>query len=61
MEKRENEKTWDDFWATGKIEDYLSYRSCAGNDEEHKKECKTHGTVSGSDGDGAKHNAHIGI
>lgn len=21
------EKTWDNFWATGKVEDYLSYKS----------------------------------
>lgn len=27
MEKRKDEKSWDDFWSTGKVTDYLSYKN----------------------------------
>ena len=27
MEKRKDEKSWDDFWTTGKVTDYLSYKN----------------------------------
>jgi hypothetical protein len=27
MEKKKDEKTWDDFWTTGKVADYLSYKN----------------------------------
>ena len=61
MEKRDAEKTWDNFWMTGRVDDYLSYRNSIRDDKEHIKESKTHGRVSNSDRDGASHHAHIGI
>ena len=61
MEKRESEKTWDDFWASGRIDDYLSYRNSIGSSREHIKEQERDGTVSSSDRDGVKRHAHIGI
>ena len=45
MEKREAEKNWDSFWASGRIDDYLSYRN----------------SVSSGNRDGANNHAHIGI
>ena len=54
MEKRENEKAWDNFWMTGKVDDYLSYRNSV-------KERNDNGTVSECDRDGANNHAHIGI
>lgn len=61
MEKRESEKTWDDFWMSGRIEDYLSYRNSISSDKEHIKERECNGTVSSSDRDGLNDHAHIGI
>ena len=61
MEKRESEKTWDDFWVSGRIDDYLSYRSSIESSKEHIKERERDGTVSSSDRDGLEHHAHIGI
>ena len=37
------EKSWDDFWSTGKIEDYLSYKNSASNTVEKDTE-ETKGT-----------------
>lgn len=51
------EKEWDDFWVTGRVKDYLSYK-------DHYKEAeeqKVHGTIDYCDGDGDKHHAHIGL
>uniref|UniRef100_UPI004057040C hypothetical protein n=1 Tax=Agathobacter sp. TaxID=2021311 RepID=UPI004057040C len=57
------EKTWNDFWMTGKVEDYLSYKNSTQdgkrgeNPKETKKEQKgqnIHGTVSGAYRDGAR-------
>ena len=61
MEKRETEKTWDSFWMSGRVDDYLSYRDSVRNCEEHKKERKADGTVSDCDRDGANNHAYIGI
>ena len=61
MEKRESEKTWDNFWESGRIEDYLSYRNSIGSREEHIKERGRDGTVGSSDRDGINDHAHIGI
>ena len=61
MEKRESEKTWDSFWMSGRVDDYLSYRNSIGSCDEHKKERNKDGTVSGSDRDGTNNHAHIGI
>ena len=32
------EKTWNDFWVTGKVEDYLTYRNRVADDEKKKRE-----------------------
>lgn len=57
------EKTWNDFWMTGKIEDYLSYKNSAyeehrdKNQHENGKEQKgkdIHGTIGGAYRDGAR-------
>lgn len=57
------EKTWNDFWMTGKVEDYLSYKNSAQDkskdkySQETKKEQKDqniHGTVGGAYRDGAR-------
>ncbi len=61
MEKRDAEKTWDNFWMTGRVDDYLSYRNSIGNVKEQIEESKTHGRVSKSDGNGVNDHAHIGI
>ncbi|MBR3811365.1 MAG: hypothetical protein IKJ16_03420 [Agathobacter sp.] len=31
------EKSWENFWTTGKVEDYLSYRNCLAADEKEDK------------------------
>ena len=55
------EKTWNDFWMTGKITDYLSYKNSIQNEDkdnnqmENRKEQKgqdIHGTISGAYRDG---------
>lgn len=61
MEKRESEKNWDNFWLSGRIDDYLHYRSSVGSSDKHKEECKGDGTVSNSDRDGSKHHADFGL
>ena len=48
------EKSWENFWTTGKVEDYLSYRNV-------EKEDRVHGTVGDSDGNGLKCHADIRI
>lgn len=51
------EKTWETFWATGSVSDYLIYRSDLeisvnlGNGQEQKEQ-KRYGTVHDSDGHG---------
>lgn len=51
------EKTWEDFWSSGKITDYLSYRNALEDVAERQKEQKeqeTDGTGSGAYRDGAE-------
>ena len=61
MEKRDSEKNWDNFWLSGRIDDYLHYRNSVESGEEHKEERRDHGTVSGSDRDGTNNHAHFGL
>lgn len=56
------EKTWENFWTSGKIEDYLSYKNSVAEKQtqENKQEEKDkNGTVSSSDRNGAFHHADI--
>ena len=50
------EKTWNDFWVTGKVEDYLSYKSSTKDEWENQteKDQDIHGTVSSVDRNGAR-------
>ena len=50
------EKTWNDFWITGKVEDYLSYKNSTNDEWENQKEKDQdiHGTVSSVDRNGAR-------
>lgn len=48
------EKSWENFWTTGKVEDYLNYRNA-------EKEERVHGTVNSSNGNGAFHHADFGL
>ena len=55
------EKTWEDFWTTGKVTDYLAYRGCTDAVYEPQKEQKeqmAYGTAGGVDRDGF--NSHAG-
>lgn len=61
MEKHESEKTWDSFWTSGRVDDYLSYRNSIGSCKDYEKERKSDGTVSDSDRYGTNDHAHIGI
>lgn len=61
MEKHEIEKNWDDFWLSGRVDDYLSYRNSIGKSETHIKEADTDGRVSECDRDGINCHANIGI
>jgi hypothetical protein len=49
------EKTWERFWQTGKVTDYLAYcgTGTAGTQMEQKEQ-KTYGTAGGIDRDGLK-------
>ena len=53
------EKKWEDFWVTGRVTDYLSYKNHY--KETDKEEQGVHGTIDYCDGDGNKHHAHIGL
>ena len=51
------EKTWETFWTTGKVTDYLTYRNglsdvTGGNRDQGQKEQLGYGTVRDSDGHG---------
>ena len=48
------EKSWENFWTTGKVEDYLAYRNV-------EKEEKLNGSVSSGNGHGAFHHADFGL
>lgn len=66
------EKSWENFWTTGKVEDYLNYRNhisermddqaAASLDDTQKarngeRKAERHGTVGGFNGDGTFHHA----
>ena len=51
------EKSWENFWTTGKVEDYLTYR----NAKESEEDERVNGTVSSCDGNGAFHHADFGL
>lgn len=58
------EKTWEEFFATGKVTDYLAYRNeMEGNRNrpKEKEETEAYGTISCTDGNGAEFHAHWGI
>lgn len=48
------EKTWDEFWATGKVTDYLAYRNVVSDSYKRrdKETGEDNGTGSGRDGYG---------
>ena len=48
------EKTWEDFWSSGKIKDYLSYRNGFTGEAGLQKEQEKDGTGSGAYRDGIK-------
>ena len=51
------EKSWENFWATGKVDDYLTYR----NVNRPEKDERVDGTVSSFDGYGTFHHADFGL
>ena len=54
------EKSWENFWTTGKVEDYLTYRNrVTSSESEKEQERSTNGTVSNSDGNGSKYHAYF--
>lgn len=46
------EKSWDDFWASGKVTDYLSYRNAVVDREGTNREKEDNGTAVEGDGHG---------
>lgn len=48
------EKTWEDFWSSGKVTDYLSYRNSASSDMKEQREQDENGTGTGAYRDGVK-------
>ena len=55
------EKSWENFWTTGEVEDYLTYRNRVDEEDKKEEENKVHGTVGDCDGNGAKCHADIRI
>lgn len=55
------EKTWEDFWSSGKVTDYLSYRNSVSDEMKEQKEQREHGTGTGAYRDGVKCHAHWGL
>lgn len=57
------EKTWENFWQTGSITDYLAYRNKSSESlsSKEQKEQTGYGTVRNTYRDGADSNAHRGI
>lgn len=52
------EKTWEDFWTSGKVTDYLSYRNSTGEQTTQQKEQQTDGAGTRTDGNGFKYHAN---
>ena len=53
------EKSWENFWTTGKVEDYLTYRNRVDEEDKKKEENKGHGTIGDCDRNGSKHHAYF--
>ena len=53
------EKSWENFWTTGKVEDYLTYRNRVDEEDKKKEENKVHGTIGDCDRNGSKHHAYF--
>lgn len=53
------EKSWENFWTTGKVEDYLTYRNRVDEKDKKEEDTKVHGTIGDRDGNGSKHNAYF--
>ena len=58
MEDEQMEKTWEDFWTSGKVTDYLSYRNSTGEQTTQQKEQQTDGAGTRTDGNGFKYHAN---
>lgn len=48
------EKTWDEFWASGKVTDYLAYRDAVsdGQERQDREKYRSYGTTGNRDGHG---------
>lgn len=46
------EKTWEDFWMSGKVTDYLAYKAVVSESEATQEKEISNGTVRDSHGDG---------
>ena len=62
MEETAMEKTWENFWTSGKVTDYLVYRNLVADDvnsdrSRGQEKYKDNGTVRDRDGHGAFGNA----
>lgn len=53
------EKSWENFWTTGKVEDYLTYRNRVDEEDKKEEEKKVHGTIGDCDRNGSKHHAYF--
>lgn len=67
MEEAAMEKTWETFWASGKVTDYLTYRDSVSDGEQRNEERnrdqgqrkqRGNGTVRDFDGDGFDSHAY---
>jgi hypothetical protein len=57
------EKTWETFWTSGKVTDYLTYRDGWSEEAPHdadqgQRKREEYGTVRDSDGNGSDSHAH---
>lgn len=52
------EKTWEDFWGSGKVTDYLAYKAVVSEKETTRKKETNDGTVRDSHGDGFDSHAY---
>ena len=56
-----SKENWNNFWLSGRVEDYLQYRNSIGSSDKQKEDEKDHGTVSGSNRDGTNGHADFRI
>jgi uncharacterized protein YdbL (DUF1318 family) len=53
------EKTWETFWTSGKVTDYLGYRNAVETDDQTRQRVRdNNGTVSDGDGHGFDSHAY---